>query len=236
VTETAGYGLTLLLTAAPLYLTYKVYRAGRESEARQGVILEAAQDAIITMDHQLNIREFNPAAERMFGRTRAETIGRPIGDLLQPSGSVDAAERPFTVAAAARAGHRLEMTARHAGGSRFPVELALSRIRAQGTVQFAGVVRDISERKSHEAATLERNRLSAFARDVGIAFTESVSLAAMLELCAQLMVAHLGAALARKRTGKPAKDDPKMTEAQLTDFAATPTTDLPEKVKKGKKK
>ena len=34
VTESAGYWLTLLLTAAPLYLTYKMYQAGRESEAR----------------------------------------------------------------------------------------------------------------------------------------------------------------------------------------------------------
>ena len=67
VTESSGYWLTLLLTAAPLYLTYKMYRAGHESEARQGAILEAAHDAIITMDQHLNIREFNPAAEQMFG-------------------------------------------------------------------------------------------------------------------------------------------------------------------------
>src|SRR5204863_6211787 len=44
VTESSGAWLTLLLTAAPLYLTYKMYRAGRESEARQGAILEAAHD------------------------------------------------------------------------------------------------------------------------------------------------------------------------------------------------
>ena len=66
VIESAGIGLTLLLAAAPLYLTYKVYRAGAETEARQGAILEAAHDAIITMDSRLNIREFNPAAEQMF--------------------------------------------------------------------------------------------------------------------------------------------------------------------------
>ena len=64
VTESSGYWLTLLLASAPLYLTYKMYRAGAESEARQGAILEAANDAIVTMDRQLNIREFNPAAER----------------------------------------------------------------------------------------------------------------------------------------------------------------------------
>jgi len=57
-----------------LYLTYKMYRAGpRESESAPGAIPEAAHDAILTMEiRALNIREFNPAAEHMFG------IGGPI--------------------------------------------------------------------------------------------------------------------------------------------------------------
>src|SRR2546426_10434658 len=84
VTESAGYWLTLLLTAAPLYLTYKMYRAGKESEARQGAILEAAHDAIITMDAGLSIREFNPAAEQMFGYTRLDILGRNVELLLPP--------------------------------------------------------------------------------------------------------------------------------------------------------
>src|SRR5262249_283402 len=67
VTESSGYWLTLLLTAAPLYLTYRMYRAGVESTARQGAILEAAHDAILTLDQRMTIREFNPAAEQMFG-------------------------------------------------------------------------------------------------------------------------------------------------------------------------
>src|SRR4029077_1188191 len=84
VTESSGYSLTLLLPAAPLYLTYKMYRAGKESEARQGAILEAAHDAIITMDSQLNIREFNPAAEQMFGYARLDILGRGVELLLPP--------------------------------------------------------------------------------------------------------------------------------------------------------
>ena len=50
VTNRSGYWLTLLLILVPLYLTFKVYRAGVESDARQGAILEAAHDAIITVD------------------------------------------------------------------------------------------------------------------------------------------------------------------------------------------
>ena len=74
--------MTLLLTAAPLYLTYKMYRTGVESEARQGAILEAAHDAIITMDSQLAIREFNPAAEQMFGHARLDVLLNNAGAMF----------------------------------------------------------------------------------------------------------------------------------------------------------
>ena len=85
VTSTSGAWLALFLTAAPLYLTYRVYRASVEVEARQGAILEAAHDAILTIDPQLNIREFNPAAERMFGRPRMDILGRNVELLLPPA-------------------------------------------------------------------------------------------------------------------------------------------------------
>ncbi len=70
-----------------------MYRAGRESEARQGAILEAAHDAIITMDSQLNIREFNPAAEQMFGYARLDILGRSVELLLPPGDRAQQIER-----------------------------------------------------------------------------------------------------------------------------------------------
>ncbi len=65
---------------------------------------------------------------------------------------------------------------------------------------------DLAERRSDHAAVLERHRLSAFARDVGVAFTQSVTLAAMLDLSAQLIVTHLEAVLAEIWTRKPQAD------------------------------
>src|SRR5262249_41991273 len=88
VTQSSGYWMTLLLTAAPLYLTYKMYRAGVESEARQGAILEAAHDAILTLDAQMNIREFNPSAELMFGYERLDVLGKNAELLVPPEDRV----------------------------------------------------------------------------------------------------------------------------------------------------
>src|ERR1700687_3438886 len=52
VAEIAGYLLTFLFAAAPLYLTYKLYRAGAASEARQGAVVEGADDAILRPPHK----------------------------------------------------------------------------------------------------------------------------------------------------------------------------------------
>jgi len=126
VTESSGAWLTLLLTAAPFYLTYKMYRAGRESEARQGAILEAAHDAIITMDQKLNIREFNPAAEQMFGRRRTDILGRNVDLLLPPDdrqAQLDTLTQYMETGGGPLSARRLELTAVRADGTEFRVEL-----------------------------------------------------------------------------------------------------------------
>jgi len=60
-----------------------MYRPARRRRAA-GAILEAAHDAIITMDSQLNIREFNPAAEADVRYARLDILGRNI-ELLLPA-------------------------------------------------------------------------------------------------------------------------------------------------------
>jgi PAS domain-containing protein len=47
-------------------------------------ILDTALDCIITMDASGRVREFNPAAERVFGFRREETIGQELAELIIP--------------------------------------------------------------------------------------------------------------------------------------------------------
>src|SRR5262249_7321499 len=170
VTESSGYWLTLLLTSAPLYLTYRMYRAGRESEARQGAILEAAQDAIITMDQQLNIREFNPAAVQMFGYERLDILGRSVELLLPPR------ERPAQLRALAQylaggrgplAGRQVELRGLRADGAVFPVELTVSRIGTDNRAELTGFMRDITERRALEEQLRQSQKLEAIGRLAG---------------------------------------------------------------------
>lgn len=59
-------------------------RRRRESDARNSAILATALDAIITMDHEGNTVEFNPAAERIFGYRRDAIIGQNLADFIIP--------------------------------------------------------------------------------------------------------------------------------------------------------
>ena len=169
VTQSSGYWLTLLLTAAPLYLTYKMYRAGVESDARQGAILEAAHDAILTMDAQLKIREFNPAAERMFGHARLDTLGRSVELLLPP------AERARVVLALKECldtgqgplRGQLEVRGVRADGSEFPLELTAARVGGDKKVALAVFIRDITERRALEEQLRQSQKLEAIGRLAG---------------------------------------------------------------------
>jgi PAS domain S-box-containing protein len=170
VTESSGYWLTLLLTAAPLYLTYKMYRAGAESEARQGAILEAAHDAIITMDAALNIREFNPAAEQMFGHARLDMLGRSVERLLPPADSaqhLSALKEYLARGAGPLADGQLEMTGLKADGSEFPVELSVARIGAESRAVLTGFLRDVTERRALEEQLRQSQKLEAIGRLAG---------------------------------------------------------------------
>src|SRR5262249_2256132 len=65
----------------------------RRSEARKAAILEAALDAIITVDHEERIIEFNPAAEKTFGYRRAAVLGCKLSETIIPPTHRDAHRR-----------------------------------------------------------------------------------------------------------------------------------------------
>jgi hypothetical protein len=162
--------LTAVLTAAPLYLTYRMYRAGAATEARQGTILEAAHDAIITIDGQVNIREFNPAAERMFGRKRNDILGRSA-ELLLPDasrGPIMGGLRDYlNTGSGLLAGHQVEMLGLRSDGTEFPLELTVARTVADSRTVVTCFARDITERRALEEQLRQSQKLEAIGRLAG---------------------------------------------------------------------
>jgi len=126
----------------------------RESEARKGAILNSALDAVITMDGQGCITEFNPAAEKTFGRRRNDVLGKELAGLIIPLALRDkhrrGLERYLATGDGAMLGKRIELTAMRADGREFPVELTVTRVNLDGPPMFTGFLRDITERKKAE--------------------------------------------------------------------------------------
>jgi diguanylate cyclase (GGDEF)-like protein/PAS domain S-box-containing protein len=137
-------------------------RALRESEARKKAILEAALDAIVSMDHAGRILEFNPAAERLFGISRTEVMGRSLAELIVPEryrqGFLAGLIRYVTTGEGKMLGHRIEMPALRADGTEFPAEFAVVPIVRDGPPVFTGFIRDVTHRLLAEEA---RQRLAA---------------------------------------------------------------------------
>jgi PAS domain S-box-containing protein len=131
----------------------------RESEARKRAILEASMDCIITMDRNGLVVDWNPAAEKTFGYTQEEVIGREMALLIIPQRFRDqhrqGLARYLATGKAKVIGQRLELSAKHRDGTEFPIELTITRIESKGAAMFTGYLRDITDRKKAE------NRLSA---------------------------------------------------------------------------
>jgi len=126
----------------------------RESEARSRAILESAQDAVLTIDHEGRIQEFNPAAEQLFGFPRKQVLGRRMSDMIVPPDLRADHERGLArhlrTGESRMLGRRVEMRALRGDGTTFPAEISVIRIEGFGRPSFTGFVRDLSERQAIE--------------------------------------------------------------------------------------
>ncbi len=133
----------------------------RTSEAGRRAVWESALDAIITMDREGCIVEFNPAAERTFGYGREAAIGQPLEDLLIPPRLREhhrhGMARHLATGDSTILGRRIEVSALRADGTEFPAELTVVRVSAGTHALFVGTVRDITlSKRAHEALLKER--------------------------------------------------------------------------------
>src|SRR5262249_4307857 len=134
----------------------KMERTLQESDARKEAILEGALDSIITIDHTGNVVNCNTAAEKTFGYSRQQFLGRPIVELLIPprlrQRHIEGLNHYLATGHGPILDRRIEMPAMRADGSEFPCELTVTRVRVEGTPMFTAHLRDISERKRQEEA------------------------------------------------------------------------------------
>jgi PAS domain S-box-containing protein len=125
-----------------------------ESKEREAAILYTSLDAVITIDHQGRVLEFNPAAQKIFGYERADVLGREMSELIIPLALREqhraGLAKYLATSEGPVLGKRIELIGMRADGTEFPVELTITLVAGGEHPIFTGFVRDISERKQAE--------------------------------------------------------------------------------------
>jgi diguanylate cyclase (GGDEF)-like protein/PAS domain S-box-containing protein len=118
-------------------------------------IMESARDAIIMIDDKGNVTFWNPAAERLFGYSREEVMGKELHRLMIQDERLyevykEAFKRFQLSGKRSAVGKTIELKAKHKDGHEINVELSLSAVKIKDVWHAVGIVRDISERKKFE--------------------------------------------------------------------------------------
>ena len=154
----------------------RAVEALRESEEKFRSISSSAQDALIMMSSKGNITYWNEAAERIFGYTKDEVMGRDLHRLLVPKKYLDAFMKGFKgfqeTGQGNAIGKTIEMSALRKDGTEFSMEISLSSFQLEGQWHALGVIRDISHRIQAEKERLQKEKLQGVIEMAGAACHE----------------------------------------------------------------
>lgn len=136
----------------------------KESEQKFHSITSTAQDAILIINDKGKITYWNEAAEKTFGYTKEEALGKALHPLLAPSRYKKDYDRGFRhfikTGEGPVIGKTIEMSALKKDGTEFPIELSLSANLKKGKWEAIGIIRDITQRKETESLLQQEKEFS----------------------------------------------------------------------------
>jgi diguanylate cyclase (GGDEF)-like protein/PAS domain S-box-containing protein len=142
--------LEILITGLDITPRMLLTRDLEVSTSRFRSVVNAAYDAIITIDQTQNITLFNRAAENLFGYDSSEMLGEPIIKLLpepyRANHSSHIQKFARSPVHSRQMDERNRVYGQHRDGTLLPVEIAISKINVDGLLEFTAVIRDISDR------------------------------------------------------------------------------------------
>ncbi len=124
----------------------------KEREERFRSVTQSATDGIVTADSSGKIAHWNSAAEKIFGYSAEEAIGKPV-TLLIPKRLHKPHMAAFQAAVTkkpADVSNTIELSGLKKDGGEFPLELSLSTWKSKDQVFFTGIMRDTTKRKMAE--------------------------------------------------------------------------------------
>jgi PAS domain S-box-containing protein len=162
-------------------------------------IVESSEAAILSKTLEGVITSWNAAAERLYGYTAEEVVGRHISVIVPEELRPQLDEIHERLRRGEKVSH-LETVRVRRDGSRVEVAVSISPVRdASGhTVGAAAIAHDITDRRRAEAELARRVHQAALGAEVGAALAEGgAPLRHVLQSCAESVVRHLDAAFAR---------------------------------------
>jgi diguanylate cyclase (GGDEF)-like protein/PAS domain S-box-containing protein len=127
----------------------------RSSEERMRALLEHAHDAVVSIDDQGRVSQWNRAAERLFGWSPIETIGQPVAGLIVPPamrGEIGSLIARYANAERLEDAHqRVTLPAIDRSGRQLSVEVSLTATRVGGRWELTAFAHDVSEKRQLEA-------------------------------------------------------------------------------------
>ncbi len=139
----------------------KAEQALKESSAVQKLIMNSALDAIICINTEGQITVWNPVAEKTFGWSESEVIGRPLTETIIPARYREqhnaGMKRYLQTGVGNVLNKTIEISAINHKGNELPVELSIVSIKNADTQFFCAFIRDISERQKAQKNILEKN-------------------------------------------------------------------------------
>ncbi len=164
--------LLMSLLATMVYVQrLRTERARTQMLYRTSQIINSTPDAMVAMNAQGRVTEWNEAAVELFGYPVHEAMGRSLGELIVPEASQHAHEkamlRRVPGSPSQVINHTIEVQARRANGELFPAELAVKEVSIHGVLEYIGLIRDLSERKLFEEKRSEAQKLEAIGQLTG---------------------------------------------------------------------
>ena len=130
-------------------------RQRKLSETKLKLIIDTALDAVVVINSEGNITDWNKNAEQIFGFTHKEVLGKSLSQFIIPEQYREAHDRGMKHYFASGEGpvlnKRIEITAIDKTHREFPIELAISPSTQDGVTFFSAFIRDITNRKEIES-------------------------------------------------------------------------------------
>lgn len=156
----------------------KAKKFAEEESAKIRAILETVVDAVVIIKQDGSITAFNPAAEKMFGYSEEELLGKSVNILMPHEAALSHQQRLDSFDFGKRSaviGIIRDIEGVHSDGTHFPIEMAVSASMIDGEVYFTGVIRDTSERKKNELELINAKQAAEEASRAKTAFMAVMS-------------------------------------------------------------